>query len=60
MRRKDTYSDWGRNNQFGGRSDCFLEGPSLDRDGNLWVVNIPLGQILRISPQGEWTIAAEY
>ena len=24
LRRKDTYSDWGQNNQFGVRPDCFL------------------------------------
>jgi len=40
--------------------DCFLEGPSFDRDGNLWVVDIPAGRILRINPKGEWEIAAEY
>ena len=32
--------------------DCFLEGPSFDRAGNLWVVNIPYGQIMKITPQG--------
>ena len=28
----------------------FLEGPSFDRDGNLYVTNPPFGEILRISP----------
>ena len=60
LRRKDTYSEWGQNNQFGGRPDSFLEGPSFDRDGNLWVVNIPFGQILMVTPEGKWTIGAEY
>ena len=40
--------------------DCFLEGPSFDRAGNLWVVNIPYGQIMKITPQGEWSVVAEY
>ena len=59
LRRKDTNSDWCQNNQFGVRPDCFLGGSSLDRDGNLWVVNVPFGQILRTSPQGDWTVAAK-
>ena len=59
LRRKDTHSEWGQNNQFGGRPDSFLEGPSFDRDGNLWVVNIPFGQILVVSPKGKWSVAAE-
>ena len=31
----------------------FLEGPSFDRAGNLYVVDIPYGRIFRISPQGK-------
>jgi gluconolactonase len=38
----------------------FLEGPSFDREGNLWVVDIPWGRIFRISPQAGWTLVAEY
>ncbi|MCC7428429.1 MAG: SMP-30/gluconolactonase/LRE family protein [Alphaproteobacteria bacterium] len=38
----------------------FLEGPSFDRAGNLWVTDIPWGRIFRISPAGEWTLVAEY
>ena len=38
----------------------FLEGPSFDRGGTLYVVDIPYGRILRVSPQGEWSVAAEY
>ena len=38
----------------------FLEGPSFDRDGNLYVVNAPYGQILRIRPDTRIDIAAHY
>jgi len=38
----------------------FLEGPSFDRDGNLYVVNAPFGQILRVRPDKRVEIAAEY
>jgi gluconolactonase len=52
-------SDWlyGRGD---GTAHSFLEGPSFDRQGNLWVADIPFGRIFRISPAGEWTKVAEY
>jgi gluconolactonase len=40
--------------------DSFLEGPTFDREGNLFVVDIPFGRIFRISPTLEWTLVAEY
>jgi gluconolactonase len=46
--------------QSGVARDCFLEGPSFDRDGNLYVTNIPYGQIFKISPTGEFALIAEY
>ena len=46
--------------QSGVPRDCFIEGPSFDRDGNLYITNIPYGQILRISPRGEFTLVATY
>ena len=46
---------------LGGQTvDCFLEGPSFDREGNLYVVDIPFGRVFRISPQGDFEVAAEY
>lgn len=39
---------------------CFLEGPSFDRAGNLYVVDLAFGRIFRISPQGHFEVAAEY
>ena len=46
--------------QSGVTRDCFLEGPSFDREGNLYVTNIPYGQIFRVSPEGEFTLVATY
>ena len=46
--------------QSGVPRDCFLEGPSFDREGNLYVTNIPYGQIFRVSPDGEFTLLASY
>ena len=38
----------------------FLEGPSCDRHGNLWCVDLAHGRLLRISPGGEFEVALQY
>jgi sugar lactone lactonase YvrE len=40
-------------------SRTLLEGPSFDR-GNLYVTNIPYGQILKVSSTGEFSLVVEY
>src|SRR4051812_29676776 len=39
---------------------CFLEGPCFDRAGNLYVVDLAYGRIFRVSPKGDFDVAAEY
>lgn len=58
--RQRVRTDWCDANRPGQQIDSFLEGPSFDRDGNLYVVDIPFGRILRISPALEWTLVAQY
>ena len=53
-------TDWCDANKPGHRIDSFLEGPTFDREGNLYVCDIPFGRIFRISPALEWTLACEY
>jgi gluconolactonase len=38
----------------------FIEGPSFDKEGNLWVTDIPWGRIFRIGSDGSVTLVAEY
>ncbi|MCD0502180.1 SMP-30/gluconolactonase/LRE family protein [Bordetella petrii] len=57
---RDRASDWARTQLHGAPAPVFLEGPSFDRDGNLWVVDIPWGRIFRIDPKGGVDLAAEY
>lgn len=38
----------------------YLEGPSFDRDGNLYCVDIPYARIFRVSPRGGFSVVAEY
>jgi gluconolactonase len=58
--RRNVRSDWADANRPGAPTDCFIEGPSFDADGNLYIVDIPFGRIFRISPDGKWTLAVEY
>ncbi|MDP6951274.1 MAG: SMP-30/gluconolactonase/LRE family protein, partial [Alphaproteobacteria bacterium] len=60
FRKPGKRSEWADIMLLGDTTDCFLEGPSFDAMGNLWLVDIPYGRIFRVSPDGEWTCAAEY
>jgi gluconolactonase len=51
---------WSDPNRQGAEVDSFLEGPSFDRAGNLWFVDIPFGRVFRITPKGEWELATAY
>lgn len=51
---------WADANRQGRMIDSFLEGPSFDRDGNLYVTDIPYGRIFRISPSGDWDLVCQY
>lgn len=51
---------WADANQGGRAIDSFLEGPSFDRQGRLYVTDIPYGRIFRIETDGTWTLIAEY
>jgi gluconolactonase len=58
--RKRRRTAWSDPNRQGALVDSFLEGPAFDRKGNLWCVDIPFGRIFRISPKGDWDLAAQY
>lgn len=38
----------------------FLEGPSFDREGNLWCVDLAHGRILRVDPAGNFEVMVSY
>lgn len=58
--RQPRRTDWVDANKPGHVMDSFLEGPAFDRGGNLYVTDIPYGRIFRISPEGAWSLVAEY
>lgn len=60
MRRHGRETPWHRGQPGVHPEHSFLEGPAFDREGNLWCVDIPHGRIFRVSPAGDFTLAAEY
>src|SRR5690554_4620768 len=60
LRKSGQKPDWAAANKPGQDLDCFLEGPSFDREGRLWLVDIPYGRILTIDPDGSWNVVVEY
>jgi gluconolactonase len=58
--RKKGRNEWTEANRGGVEVECFLEGPCFDREGNLWVVDIPFGRIFRIDAAGEWELVIQY
>jgi gluconolactonase len=60
FRRKGERSIWADANRPGHETDCFIEGPSFDAGGNLYIVDIPFGRIFRIAPDGAWSLVIEY
>jgi gluconolactonase len=60
FRRKGVHSTWADANRPGQATDCFIEGPSFDAAGNLYIVDIPFGRIFRIAPDGAWSLVVEY
>jgi gluconolactonase len=58
--RKKSRSSWSDPNRQNAEVECFLEGPAFDREGNLWVCDIPFGRIFRITPKGDWDLVLQY
>ncbi len=59
-RRTGEVPAWGAANKPGHALDSFLEGPSFDREGRLWLVDIPYGRVFAVDSDGAWTLVTEY
>jgi gluconolactonase len=51
---------WSKAVRPGKRIHSFLEGPSFDRNGNLYVSDTPHGRIFRVDSEGHWHTALDY
>ena len=53
-------SAWGEVHVGSGDLPVFLEGPSFDHAGNLWLVDIPWGRLFKVTPEGQVSCELEY
>lgn len=53
-------STWVDVQLHGAKAPAFLEGPSFDARGDLWVTDIPWGRLFRIEPEGNMHCELEY
>lgn len=60
LRQHGQQSAWAQANKPGQTVQSFIEGPAFDADGNLYIVDIPYGRVLRITPAGAWQVVAQY
>jgi gluconolactonase len=51
---------WSHANLGGRDIHSFLDGPTLDASGHLWVADAPFGRIFRVTPTGEWDLMTKY
>jgi len=58
--RRKVRTEWADANRPGAATDCFIEGPSFDASGNLYIVDIPFGRIFKVSPDRKWSLVVEY
>ena len=57
---KATDSAWLQQQHKGRQLPAFLEGPSFDRNGRLYCVDVAYGRILRVDQQGQFEVVAQY
>lgn len=53
-------TQWIEVQRHGMATHSFLEGPSFDMEGNLYLVDIPFGRIFRVDRHGSFDVVAEY
>jgi gluconolactonase len=49
-------SAWAKMTRPGQAMHSFLEAAFFDKDGNLWLSDVPYGRVFRVSPAGDWTL----
>jgi gluconolactonase len=60
LKSADQNNGWVSRQPLGTPAGSLLEGPSFDREGNLWCVDIQNGRIFKVTRDGEFHVIAEY
>ena len=53
-------NEWVATQPLGSPQRSLLEGPSFDREGNLWCVDVPNGRIFKVTREGVFKLVAHY
>jgi len=56
----DAHNEWVAGQPAGMPHRSLLEGPSFDREGNLWCVDVPGGRVFKVTRDGVFHLVAEY
>jgi gluconolactonase len=56
----DQENAWVAGQPLGTHAGSLLEGPSFDRDGTFWCVDVQNGRVLTVARDGTFTVRAEY
>ena len=60
LKTSDENNGWVATQPLGAPHRSLLEGPSFDREGNLWCVDIPNGRIFKVTQEGTFQLVADY
>ncbi len=53
-------TEWVKMTRPGENLHSFLEGPEFDKEGNLWLVDVPYGRIFKIDQDKNWSLHYQY
>jgi gluconolactonase len=51
---------WSHANLGGRDIHSYLNGPTYDGEGRLWICDTPFGRLFRVTPTGEWDLITKY
>jgi gluconolactonase len=60
LKSADQNNDWVARQPLGTLAGSLLEGPSFDREGNLWCVDIQNGRVFKVTRDGVFHVIAQY
>ena len=60
LKNADSANDWVARQPLGTLAGSLLEGPSFDKEGNFWCVDIQNGRVFKVTRDGVFHVVAAY
>lgn len=61
FRKTGVMSEWSAVNKVGQPPvECFIEGLVFDKQGNMYIIDVPFGRLFKVGPDRQWTQLAEW